>query len=156
MLAQIRNLIFSTNPAADQDASTPEETRLRLCCAVLLVETAVQDGDFGSDERAIIHDDLRDRFGLTDSEADELIDEAQAAAREAVEHYSFTRDIKNALSEEDRIALMERMWEIAYADGELHDYEAHLARRMAGQLYVGDRESGLARKRVLERLGLAD
>jgi uncharacterized tellurite resistance protein B-like protein len=44
------------------------------------------------------------------------------------------------------------LWEVAYADGQLHDYEASLLRRIAGLIYVGDRESGEARKRVLARL----
>ena len=46
------------------------------------------------------------------------------------------------------------LWEVVYADGELHDYEASLLRRIAGLLYVPDRESGEARKRVLARLGV--
>jgi uncharacterized tellurite resistance protein B-like protein len=46
------------------------------------------------------------------------------------------------------------LWEVAYADGTLHDYEASLLRRITGLLYVSDRESGEARKRVLARLGL--
>jgi len=45
-------------------------------------------------------------------------------------------------------------WEVAYADGELHDFEANLLRRLAGLLYIEDRDSGMARKRVLDRLGL--
>jgi uncharacterized tellurite resistance protein B-like protein len=46
------------------------------------------------------------------------------------------------------------VWEVAYADGSLHDYEASVLRRITGLLYVSDRESGEARKRVLARLGL--
>jgi len=50
--------------------------------------------------------------------------------------------------------VIEMLWEVAYADGQLHDYEANLLRRITGLLYVSDRESGEARKRVLARLGL--
>jgi len=46
------------------------------------------------------------------------------------------------------------LWEVAYADGEVHDYEANLVRRVAGLLYVQDRDSGRARKRVLKRLNI--
>ena len=56
---------------------------------------------------------------------------------------------------EERIALIEMLWEVAYADGELHDYEASLIRRITGLLYVSDRDSGEARKRVRARLGLS-
>ena len=44
--------------------------------------------------------------------------------------------------------MMEMLWEVAYADGELHDYEANLMRQVTGLLYVTDRESGDARKRA--------
>jgi uncharacterized tellurite resistance protein B-like protein len=50
--------------------------------------------------------------------------------------------------------VIEMLWEVAYADGRLHDYEASLLRRVTGLLYVSDRDSGEARKRVLARLGL--
>ncbi len=48
------------------------------------------------------------------------------------------------------------LWEVAYADGILHDYEANLLRRIGGLIYVSDRERGAARRRVVARLGLAD
>ena len=54
-----------------------------------------------------------------------------------------------------RIDLMEMLWEVCYADGVLHDFEAQLMRRMAGLMFVDDRDSGAARKRALEKLGLA-
>ncbi len=50
------------------------------------------------------------------------------------------------------LELMEMLWEVAYADGELHHLEANLMRRLAGLLQVPDRDSGAARKRALKRL----
>ena len=44
------------------------------------------------------------------------------------------------------------MWAVAFADGNVHDYEANLIRRATGLLHLSDRESGEARKRVLEQL----
>ena len=70
------------------------------------------------------------------------------------EWHGFTRAIKDGFSHAERVQLIEMMWEVAYADGALHDYEASLLRRVTGLLYVSDRESGEARKRVLARLGL--
>jgi len=48
------------------------------------------------------------------------------------------------------------LWEVAYADGQLHDYESNLVRRIAGLLYVPDHESGTARRRAMAKLGLSD
>jgi uncharacterized tellurite resistance protein B-like protein len=47
---------------------------------------------------------------------------------------------------------MEMAWMVVLADGELHEYEAQLMRRLAGLLYVEDIDSGLAQKRARARL----
>jgi uncharacterized tellurite resistance protein B-like protein len=55
---------------------------------------------------------------------------------------------------EERVAIIEMLWEVVYADGTLHEYEASLLRRVCGLIYVTDQDSGTARKRVLEKMGL--
>ena len=64
-----------------------------------------------------------------------------------------TNKVKAALDENQRIEMIEMLWEVVYADQALHDFEANLMRRLAGLLHVPDRASGEARKRVLQRLG---
>ena len=56
---------------------------------------------------------------------------------------------------EERVKIIEMLWEVAYADGVVHHYEANLIRRINGLLYVSDRDSGAARKRVAARLGIS-
>jgi uncharacterized tellurite resistance protein B-like protein len=62
--------------------------------------------------------------------------------------------IKDSFDQEERVELMEMLWEVVYADGALHHLEANLMRRIAGLIFVPDRESGEARKRALSKLGL--
>jgi uncharacterized tellurite resistance protein B-like protein len=45
------------------------------------------------------------------------------------------------------------LWEVVYARGNLTPEEDALIRKVAGLLYVSDRDRGLARQRVLHRLG---
>jgi uncharacterized tellurite resistance protein B-like protein len=136
--------------AEDGDAKRfrPEQ----LAAAALMVEAARLDGTFGAAERRRILDLLGKRFGLVPEEAGRLLARAEERATESVAWQGFTREIKEALSPEERVGILEMLWEVAYADGSLHDYEASLLRRVAGLLYVSDRESGLARLRVLDRL----
>jgi uncharacterized tellurite resistance protein B-like protein len=129
---------------------------MQLACAVLLVEAARMNATFGETERAIIHDLVRRRFGLDQDEAEALTAEAERTADVSVEWQRFTRTIKEGFDHDERVGMVEMLWEVAYADGELHDYEASLLRRIAPLLYVSDRESGEARKRVLARLGLPE
>ena len=59
--------------------------------------------------------------------------------------------MRNHFSEEERVKMIEMLWEVVYADGDLDDFEANMMRSVTGLLYVSDRESGDARKRVLAR-----
>ncbi len=137
--------------AAEAGADTGE---LQLAAAALLVEAAVMDGHFDDAERDTVLTLVREHFGLDAGAAGDLIEEAAKAVRESGQLYGFTRVVKDRFGEEERVRMIEMLWEVAYADGSLHDYEASLVRRVSGLLYVPDRESGAARKRVLERLGM--
>jgi uncharacterized tellurite resistance protein B-like protein len=132
----------------------PAEDELHLAAAVLLVEAARMDDEFAPAERVRIETLLAQRFRLDTAESRELLALAEQTAAETVEWQGFTRVIKERLEPSDRIGIIEMLWEVVYADGQLHDYEASLLRRITGLLYVGDWESGEARKRVLARLGL--
>lgn len=129
-------------------------SRLRLAAACLLVEAARMDGHFDDHERETIETLLTWRFDMSADEAGELIALARQETEAAVEMSTWARTVKDSFSHDERIELLEMLWTVVYADGELHDYEANLMRRVAGLLYVEDRDSGAARKRVLERLDL--
>jgi uncharacterized tellurite resistance protein B-like protein len=126
-----------------------------VAAAALMVEAARLDGTFGDEERRLIRTLLEQRFGLPPALAGQLLEQAERTATESVAWQGFTQAIKEALDQEGRIGVIEMLWEVAYADGVLHDYEASLLRRVTGLLYVSDKDSGEARLRVLARLGLA-
>ena len=114
----------------------------------------LMDEGFDNRERRTIERLVVARFGLDEDECRSLIAAAEAAVAESHQLYRFTRVVKDQFTPEERIELIEMLWEVAYADGVLHDYEASLLRRIAGLIYVSDRESGVARQKVLRRLGL--
>ncbi len=127
-----------------------------LAAAALMVEAAELDGSFDGAERAAIEAVVCRHFGLSDAEAGELIAAASDAQDGANHLLGFTRALKDGYPPEERVEIIEMLWEVVYADGELHEYEANLLRRIGGLIYVSDRERGAARKRVLARLGLDD
>jgi uncharacterized tellurite resistance protein B-like protein len=151
MLDRLKQLF---QPEADRPSGPHGFAQLQLAAAALMVEAATMDSAFDAGERARIGQLVQDRFALSTEEAMDLVGEAERMAAESVEWHGFTRAIKDGFDHAERVQLIEMMWEVAYADGALHDYEASLLRRVSGLLYVSDRESGEARKRVLARLGL--
>ena len=128
---------------------------LQMAAAALLVEAALMDERFEESERAKIVELLTARFELSDSETEELLETARRRVDQSVQLFCFTRVVKDGFSHDERCELMEMLWQVAYADGRLDDYEANLMRRIAGLIHVSDRESGQARKRALARLGMA-
>jgi len=137
-------------PQAREAGHSHEE--LRIAAAALMVEAAQLDDNFDAQERDKIRELVAERFELGAEESDSLIEAAEARVAESSQLHGFTRVIKAKFSLEERIDLMEMLWEVVYADGELHHYEANLMRRLAGLLHVSDRDVGAARKRAQERL----
>lgn len=136
---------------ADAQDTPPSRDDKQLAAAALLVEAALMDEAFDDRERRTIERLVVARFGLGEDECRRLIAAAEAAVAESHQLYRFTRVVKDRFAPEERVELIEMLWEVAYADGVLHDYEASLLRRVSGLIYVSDRDSGEARRRVLAR-----
>lgn len=154
MINRIKALFTAEGAGATPDQRAHGFDELQVAAAALLVEAATMDDSFDAREQAKIVELIRGRFGLSREEADDLVALAEHRVAESHQHFGFTRVIKDRYSHDERVALLEMLWEVAYVDGELHDYEASLIRRIAGLIYVPDRDSGAARKRALGRLGL--
>ena len=65
--------------------------------------------------------------------------------------HHYTSFINKNFTEDRKLLLIEVLWEIVLSDGEIHDYESNLIRRLAGLLYISDVNSGNARKRALNK-----
>lgn len=154
MLQRLKTFLAG-DPAAQEVELSPED-ELAAAAVAVFVEAALLDGGFDDDERQIILQLMTERFQIPATEAASLIDKAASDPEHANKLYSATRTIRDGFGIEERIDVMEMLWQVAYADGVLHDYEANLVRRVAGLLYVQDQDNGRARKRALENLGLDD
>jgi len=151
MIAKIKALLLGGEGIPEGAKGRHGEDDLHLAAAALLVETACMDGHVDEAELDTIAALLESRFGLNADEARTLIEAGHKAIADSGQLYGFTRIIKDRFSDEERIRLIEMLWEVAYADGHVHHYESSLVRRVAGLIYVTDRDSGAARKRVLAR-----
>jgi len=152
MVDFLRDFLFRRKGAAPAGASGHGAAELRLAAAALMVEAAKLDGAFEDSERARIAALLDRRFGMEAGDIATLIAAADEETDLAGGLYGFTRTVRDNFDHSERVSMIEMLWEVAYADGVLHDFEANMLRRVAGLLYVTDQESGAARKRVLDRL----
>lgn len=156
MIDRIKRLFAAVGSPAPASASAIGGVdELHLAAAALLAEVAMSDDGFDDIERTAIRGLVAGRFGLSEIAAAALVEAAETRAADSTHLLRFTRVIKDNYSPQERIDLIEMIWEVVYADGVLHDHEHSLLRRIAGLVYVSDRDRGKARKRVLARLAEA-
>lgn len=133
------------------DAPPAEANSPALALAVLLLETARSDDCIADSERRIIERALARRFDLRPFETARLVAAARQGARRATDLYHFTRIVVENFSERERVGIIEMLWDVAYSDGAVTGDEDALIRRVAGLLYVSDRDRGEAKRRARER-----
>ena len=150
MLNRISSLFRDSTELSSDDEG---DSSKHLAAAALLIETAYMDEQFDESERAVISDLVQRRFDLEPADCQRLLVEAESAVVGSQQLYEFTRAVNDRFTPEQRIEIMEMLWEVVYADGEVHDFEVSLLRRIGGLIYVSDRDRALARRRVVDRLG---
>jgi uncharacterized tellurite resistance protein B-like protein len=112
----------------------------RLAAAALLIHVSTIDGEASAAERDKLHSVLKLGFNLDEEATAELIEEAVAADRDAVDLYHFTSLITRSLDEAGRRRIVEMMWEIIYADGRVSEFEDNVIWRASDLLGISARE----------------
>jgi len=147
MFASIRKLIAEVG-SYPEPGDRFDENDYRLAAAALLVHAAAIDGQVDAAEQELLRALIRERFRLDAADADELLAEATAMERQAVDLYSFTARLNRALDEKARARVIEMMWQVVYADGTVSEFEDNLIWRAADLLHVPRRERIALRNRV--------
>jgi uncharacterized tellurite resistance protein B-like protein len=133
-----------------------EPNDYRLAAAALLVHAAAIDGNISDIERAKLHTVIKRRFDLDEATTDELVAEATEAEHDAIYLYHFTSRINRSLDEDGRRRVVEMMWEIAYADGRVGEFENNLIWRAADLLGIPSRDRIELGQRVAGRRGTGE
>jgi uncharacterized tellurite resistance protein B-like protein len=123
---------------------------VELATAALLVEMARADFVEESTERELIQKLLADRFDLLEAERGALLGRATQRADAAVSLQEFTRLLHEQLDAEEKLGIVAMLWELSLADGRIDKHEEHLVRKVAGLLYVPDRDMIRVKLRVIE------
>src|SRR6202047_1810736 len=140
--------LFRFLTGVDDGHQSGERNDAAFALALLLIEVARSDDRIEACEQSIIERALARRFGLDRSEVTRLIKAAEEGAIKATDLHHFTQTVVRKFSEEDRIGVIEMLWDVAYSDGLLTGDEDALIRRVAGLIYVSDWERGEAKRRI--------
>lgn len=138
-----------------EDEGTPERPVLdkKLAAAALMVHVMAADGTIRPEEEAKLLSVLREHYAVSQDDAKTLAENARAAQETAVDLYGFTSILKQQMTEEERLGLIEDLWEMVYADGDLHEFEDNVVWRVAELIGVHARHRMELKQRVLARQG---
>jgi uncharacterized tellurite resistance protein B-like protein len=140
MLDTLRQFIADVvSPAAQADRAF-DDTDYRLAATALLIHVISLDGEPSEIEKRKLHSLLESRFKLDPGTADQLIASATRVEGEAVDLYHFTSVIMRSVNEEGRLRIVEMMWELVYADGQVTEFEDNVVWRAADLLGVSSRD----------------
>jgi len=133
--------MFSFFKKSDQKTLKEEPPfEIELTAAVLAYEIARIDGDISSDELKILMEEIKIIANKVGKEESEILRIIEIYSNDSVSFYEFVEDINKGYTKNEKLSLLEFMWKIAYADGNLDVDEERLIRRLADMIKIKDME----------------
>lgn len=133
----MKYLIETFFKSVEISEATPDKERLlQVATATLLLEVVRADFEVQQSELDKLYGLLGSQFQLDKAELDQIVTEANEEADHLVSLQHITRQLNEAFSESEKIRVIEMMWEVVFADGNLDHYEEHLIRQVAELLYL--------------------
>ena len=143
MLQSLKN-IFATDQTLNAET---ENTEIDILSG-LMIEAANTDGEVTQEELNKISHSLINVFKEDPKAVEVSLTKAFENKDNSRSLYYYTSKLNKSYSNENKIKLIEVLWEIILADNEIHDFETNLIRRLAGLLYISDVECGNAKIRA--------
>jgi len=143
LLQSLKNIF-----ASDQILNAEKENTEIDILSGLMIEAANTDGEITQEELNKISHSLINVFKEDPKAVEVSLTKAFENKDNSKSLYYYTSKLNKSYSNENKIKLIEVLWEIILADNEIHDFETNLIRRLAGLLYISDVECGNAKIRA--------
>jgi uncharacterized tellurite resistance protein B-like protein len=146
---------FFSNSISIETSHQPADIdhNLKVATCALLIEMASIDNEFDLVEKERITGYFRDNFGLTETEIKRLFDLAKEQLDTRIDLWGFTNLINLNYSTEQKMKVIEIIWEVIYADGKLSAHEDYLVHKLYKMLNLTHSQMIEAKLNVLKRRG---
>ena len=149
MLSSIKSLFDSV--AADTNLESSIDLT-RKVSIVLMIEVALSDGNFDETERVQLVSTITKKWKLARPVVNDLINLAEQQQDLSVSLFEHTRVINQYFSTEEKVGLIDCLWEIAFADGRADHFEENTIRKIADLVYVEHKDFIKSKIRVRDHL----
>ena len=149
----IKSLKRFFNPSAVGMAAEPvvdTEHDVRIATCALFLEMARIDEKFTAEEMETVLSIMKEKYGLSREHADALVAEADRELEESVDLWQFARLINNNYSIDEKIEIIETLWQMVYVDGKMDAYEHYLMNKLKSLLRLSHDQLIGAKLKVLK------
>lgn len=148
MLAKLKSLLRDSIGQPEAQTEEQLQEQLQLASTILLLEVARTDHEIEEVEVERIKMLVKDKFNLSTEATQALMDEADDTINDIIDFHQFTSLLNQHFDLDQKCRLVQYMWEIALADGNLDAYEDQFIRKVADLMYLRHSELLSARERA--------
>ena len=134
MLESLKRFFSQAKAEISKNDKPASEHDVRVATCALFVEMARIDEKFTQAEVDTILSILKDKYGLSRENADALLAEADKELQDSVDLWQFARLINQHYSIDEKIAIIETLWQMVYVDGKMDRYEHYLMNKLKNLL----------------------
>ena len=134
MLEKIKSLFFKTS--GEETAEVQVTQTIDKTCASLIIEVALADKVFDESEINLLKNMLLETYSLKLDDANELIANAEKTVNESTSLYGYTREVNDNFDYQSKLDLLDQLWRMAFADGNIDKYEEHVVRKISDLIHI--------------------
>tara|TARA_Y100000766_G_C18595980_1_gene454232 strand:- start:25 stop:462 length:438 start_codon:yes stop_codon:yes gene_type:complete len=131
---------FKKNQQKDLLENENSSFEIELTASVLAYEIARIDGEISNEELNILMKEIQIIANKVNKDEKEILNIIEVYSNDSVSFYEFIEDINKNYTKVEKLSLLNFMWKIAYADGNLEVNEEKLIRRLADLIKIKDLE----------------
>jgi uncharacterized tellurite resistance protein B-like protein len=119
---------------------TKNNFEVELTASILAYEIARSDGDISESELSLLYDEIKKISTKIGKKEDKILEIIEEYSKNSVSFYEFINDINKDYTKEDKLSLIQFLFDVAYADKILEVAEERLIRRIADLINIKDIE----------------
>ena len=119
---------------------TKKSFDIELTATILAYEIARSDGDVSESELSLLYDEIKKISVKVGKKENQILEIIEEYSRNSVSFYEFINDINKDYTKEDKLRLIQFLYDVAYADRILEVSEERLIRRIADLIMIKDIE----------------
>jgi uncharacterized tellurite resistance protein B-like protein len=150
MIGILKNFFCSDFKNELSNINRPHKLHIATCA--ILLEMAKIDGEFSESERKNVIDIFKNKYHLDDNEISCLIEASEKELGKSIDLWQFTNQVNKNYPRNEKLLVVETIWQLVYADGKLDCHEDYLIHKLSELLNISHKDLMDAKIKVLQSL----